>query len=127
GRRRIDLAHRVGRLLRRVDERNGDAMKVDVLELREETVAEHLRRDARTVGNEEDGAPILHGPLVGNAYIFTTCSRSVPRRQAAAAAGRNRRGFHPGRGSPFRTSPSIRRRAQVPRTPRTARSYGPAR
>ena len=45
-------------LLGRVDEGQGDLVELDALELREQAVAEHLRRDAGAVGDEEDGSAL---------------------------------------------------------------------
>jgi hypothetical protein len=60
GGRRVDLAHGVGDLLHRIDERNRHAVKDDVFELRQQAVAEHFGRDAGAVRNEEDGAALAH-------------------------------------------------------------------
>jgi hypothetical protein len=36
-------------------------VELDALELREQAVAQHLRRDSRAIGDEEHGAALRHG------------------------------------------------------------------
>jgi hypothetical protein len=57
----VYLPDRLGDPLRRVDERNRHALERDLIELREQAVAEHLGGDARAVRQEEDRTPIRHG------------------------------------------------------------------
>jgi hypothetical protein len=64
--RRIDHAHDLRDLLRRIDERNGAALKIEGFELRQQAVAEHFGGDAGAIGNKKDGAPIRR--------MFTVCT-----------------------------------------------------
>src|SRR6185503_19097313 len=56
----LDACQALVRLLRAVDERQGDLAELDTLELREQAVAEHLRRDAGAVGQEKDRSLVSH-------------------------------------------------------------------
>src|SRR5437762_2149150 len=58
----VDLAHRFVDLFRRIDEGNRHALKLEILELREKAVAEHLRGDAGAIGNKKHGALPGHVP-----------------------------------------------------------------
>ena len=48
-------------LFHAVDEGQGDLVELDAFELRQQAVAQHLRRDARAIGDEEHGAALRHG------------------------------------------------------------------
>ncbi len=58
--RLVDLTHGGIDLVGRVDERDRLPLEVEILELRQQAVAEHLRRDAGAIGNEEHGAAVRH-------------------------------------------------------------------
>ena len=45
---------------RRIDEGQGDLVELHAFELRQQAVAEHLRRDAGAVGDEEHGSAFAH-------------------------------------------------------------------
>ena len=61
----VDLADHGVDLLARIDERNRVPLELELLELRQQAVAEHLGGDAGAVGDEEDGAAIGHAEGCG--------------------------------------------------------------
>jgi len=57
----LDARKTVLGLFGTVDEGQRDLVELDALELRQQTMAQHLRRDTRAVGNEKHGAALRHG------------------------------------------------------------------
>jgi len=60
GRFGLDAREAFFRFLGAVDEGQGDLVELDALELGQQAVAEHLRRDARAIGDEEHRAALRH-------------------------------------------------------------------
>ena len=59
--RLVDLLHHGARFFRSIDIRPGELGEGNVLELRQQALAEGFRSDAGTVGNEKSGS--FHAPL----------------------------------------------------------------
>jgi len=57
---RLDARPAVLGLVQRIDERQGDLLELQALELRKQAVAEHLGGDAGAVGDEEHSAALRH-------------------------------------------------------------------
>ena len=127
----VDLLDHGVDLLGRIDERYRQPVKLDLLELRQQAVAEHLGGDAGAVRDEEDGAAGWHAGNAGRrkAGIGTRCPCAAPlpvfphghdARQAAPAGRRGPSSSRRGRASRSRTTRAARKRARAPRTRRTA-------
>src|SRR5437588_9358334 len=58
--RRLDARKTVLGLFGTVDERQGDLIELHAFELRQQAMAQHLRRDACAVGDEKHGAALRH-------------------------------------------------------------------
>ena len=57
----LDAREAVLGFLGAVDEGQGDLVELDALELGQQAVAEHLRRDAGAIGDKEHRAALRHG------------------------------------------------------------------
>ena len=118
GARGVHLPHGIGSFVHRVDEWNRDPPKLDVLELGQQAVAEHLRGNPGAVGDEEHRASVAHrgsrsggGRRIAGVRLrdrcarLTTCSRPALRPPEAPAARQSPAGSPRSRGNRCRMTP----------------------
>src|SRR5205814_3405537 len=116
------------------------ALEIEVFELRQQTVSQHLGGNAGAVGDKEDGMALGHNlqrgdaslpkwpdqrpPRSGGRVRATIASIPVPSRKAAAASRPDRSDFPPARDNPSPTRRGGQRRVRGGRTRSPARPWG---